>query len=71
MLTHEADFYKYGQLWPYKAVLEIPAVWLRVGGKYSEVSASRTPYSDVRLFIVLLKLNLCETRFPFECSNIL
>ena len=25
-------------------VPEIPAVWLRLGGKYSEVSASQTPY---------------------------
>ena len=25
-------------------MLKFPTVWLRVGGRYSEVSASRTPY---------------------------
>ena len=41
---HEADFENYGQQGPYKTALEIPAVWLHLGGKYSEVSASRTLY---------------------------
>ena len=53
--TLEADFEKYGPyyvvnkdhiIWslygPYKTVPEIPVVWLHVGGKYSEMSASDT-----------------------------
>ena len=37
--------------------------------RLSEVDVRRFG-SDVRLFIVLLRLNLWETRFPLECSNI-
>ena len=61
-MKHDLEIY--GQLWPYKTTPEVPAVLLRAGRKYSEISVSRTPYTLFKGISVVRKIEKLESFKP-------